>query len=269
MSIHGRSNLTYDPASDSELLIWLDATDTATTSLQNTVGGAITDGATVGQWSSKAGAARNFIQYAANPRPTWSATGFNGRSAVRFNSQLLAADVKTGFQSLTCIVIMAAAFKTATVGGVGTTFSFTVPHDTGNADTQMAEVSNELWNTGGRRIQTDAFSGANGDSLGNNTPFVVCGLIEYTNAKVSLFQNGYERVLRTSATWSAGTTKALDPFGIGVGGFPQETAASNGNPMNGYVGEVLVKAKTSGIYTPDDLFPMHDYICLKWGAGAM
>lgn len=56
--------------------LWLDAADASTVT---TVSGAVS------QWNDKSGNGRNFAQSTASFRPTYSATAFNGKPALRFD----------------------------------------------------------------------------------------------------------------------------------------------------------------------------------------
>ena len=266
--IHGRSNLTYSPASDGALDLWLDATDTTT--LFDTGGAAITNGATIGRWESKA-VARSFRQYGANARPTWSTTGWNGLAAARFNSQMLTATSSAGYAALSGITIMAAMFFVADVAGNGCGIGITEPHETGNADSSLVFVGlNHGVGGGGRRHQGDAFNGVGNTvmTIANNTPLLGTLQLNFTGKSGCQFFNGVEIALNVAfQTGGSGTTAAApDPFGISLGAFAQETAAAMGVPCNGWIGEVL---GWKSAMTPDDLVGAHDYLCLKWGAGLM
>lgn len=266
--IHGRTNLQYDPATDADLDLWLDASDTAT--IFDTGGAAITNGATIGRWESKA-VARSFQQFLANPRPTWSTTGWNGLPAARFNSQILTATSSAGYAALSGITIMASMFLVANVAGNGCGIGITEPHETANADASLVFVGcNTSVGGGGRRHQGDAFNGVGNTvmTIANNTPLLGTLQLNFVGKTGCQFFNGVEIALNTAfQTGGAGTTAAApDPFGISLGGFAQESAGTIGVPMNGWIGEVL---GWKSARTPDQLVEAHDYLCLRRGAGLM
>ena len=264
--IHSRGRAIYDPATDGTLDIWLDATDTST--IFDTGGAAITNGATIGRWESKA-VARSFRQFAANGRPTWSSSGWMGLPAARFNSQILTATSSAGYASLSGITVMAAMFLVAPVSSNGCGFGITEPHETGNADSSLVFTPlRESVFFGGRRHQGDAFNSVGNLPLANNTAVIVSGTLNFTGKTASDYKNGVEDVINGAfQTGGSGTTAAApDPFGISLGGFAQESTSSIGNPCNGWIAEILVRKSVS---TPDDTVGPHDYLCYRWGSGAM
>lgn len=256
---------TYSPASDGTLFLWLDATDTATTSLKDTTGAAITNGATVGSWLSKAGTARTFQLFGANARPTWSNSGINGKAAVVFNSQILASNVLTGMTSMSGMTVLVAEQKTgsAPFEPAGCTFGITESHDSVVADSSLVYVAQDPARfVGGRRVQGNSFvSSVVGSTVSNGTPNVQGGVWDWANGKIWYTQNGVMRSRNTNFQ-TTGTTSANAPFGMAVGAFCQETGTSMGNAMNGKVSEVLVWLS---VLTPDQLVAPSYYLRTKYG----
>jgi len=76
---------TFNPTSISGLRLWFDANDSTTISYS---------GSNISQWNDKSGNARHATPYLSNC--TYSATGFNGKPAIYFNSSTLQAPLPTG-----------------------------------------------------------------------------------------------------------------------------------------------------------------------------
>lgn len=268
MSVHCSTNFQYDPSTDTSLKLWLDPSDSTT--LLDTGGLAITNGATIGTWSSKAGAARNFTQWGANGRPTWLSNGINGLGAAQFNNQLLTNQVKTDFTSMSSLT-MVAVIKRVVDGG--TAWGFTeLDISTGFSDISLAIIAAlATYFAGGRRARGsvagpgDHFQGL----TGNTAPTVSITTItfDYANAKARIYENGVESTI-ANPFQAAGTTDAGEPFAISVGGFAQQSGNSNGGPCNCILGECMAWPDAVA-KTPDDLVQIEDYLCLKWGAGLM
>lgn len=263
--IHRASPSGYDPSTDAGVDIWLDGSDPST--LFDTGGAAITNGATVGRWESKA-IARSFRQFGGNARPTWDATGFNGHAGVRFNSQILTATTSAGYAALAGSTVMFAAFLVAPVAGGGCGFGITEPHETAGANSSLVFVALATAGGGGRRHQGDPFGGVGSKAVPNNTAMVNTLALDFTGKRGTAYLYGVEDILDTpfAVAGSGATAATPDPFGISVGGFAQESAGSIGNPCNGTFGEILV---WKSYQTPDQLVPAHDYLCMKWGGGLM
>lgn len=256
----------YNPATDASLDIWLDASDTTT--LFDAGGAAITNGAVVGRWESKA-VARSFQQYAATARPSWFGSGWMGLPAVRSNSQLLKATSSAGYAALSGITVLVAQYMVAPVAGNGCSFGITEPHEVSNADSSLVFLAcNQNGDGGGgRRHQGDTFgSVADAVSIGNNVPLITGLQLDYINKTGCSFLNGAAGVLNVpfQIAGSGTTAAAPNPFGISVGGFAQETAAAIGIPMNGWIEEVLVYKSA---LTPAQMVPRMDYLVRRWRGG--
>lgn len=255
----------YDPASDGSLFLWLDASDSTTSSLKDTGGSAITNGATVGSWISKAGSARIFQLFGSNARPTWLASGgISGLPAVAFNSQILAANVVSDLTSMSGFTVLIVEQKTgsAPFEPAGCSFGITESHDSANADSSLVYVAqNPARFLGGRRVQGDSFgSSAVVSAVSNGTPNLQGGIWNWASAVLSYTQNGV-LFSRAIAFQTPGTTSALASFGMAVGGFCQETGLTSGNSINGRIGEVLAWKSPR---TPDQLVGPSSYLRKKW-----
>lgn len=260
--------------------IWLDATNTATTSLKNTSGGAITNGASVGHWISQGNFTGDFIKFATNGVPTWVSSGINGLASVKCvaaaspNAQGLGITSPTGFLSMsamTVLVVQTVHLTTPFNGSNACSFAFTTSHDTRSADESLVFMDAQLTprQVSGRRVQAaspDSRVIASGDNVALDAPHIQCGVFDWSNAKLSLHQNGKLRVNQQTFE-TAGATSSNPPFGVAIGGFLQEASGSNvlASPFDGMVGEVLVWKNRA--FTPDQLVGPSAYLAQKWNPG--
>jgi hypothetical protein len=267
MTIHGRTNLTYSPATDAGLSLWLDATDTAT--ILNTVGGAIANGATIGTWSSKAGSARNFTQWGAVNRPTWDSNATGGKAGVKFvaaSSQILTTQMNLAdFHSMAGMTWMVAMRPSSGSGiGVATTQTDTIV----TGQPTVVQIQANMGTTyagGGRRLHGDSFVSV----IGTATPAIAVETISFGfgSGFISLYQAGVETVLNQTFH-TTGNSEATEPFALSVGGFARQNGATvdAANFGDGWLLEVLGWTSER---TPDQLVEPHDYMCTRWGGGLM
>lgn len=249
---------TYVPGSDATLKIWIDPTDTATSSIQNTAAGAITNGATIGQVTNKAGTSRNFTQWGAITRPTYDSTGINGKGAIRCTSQLLTTQTSLSeFNSMNALTLMTVVKRNA-AGGCA--FSFTeLDNSTSLHDISLVQmVVGANYAAGGRRTTSDAFQ----TITGNVAPsiFIVTAVFDWQHGKLSVFESGVEGMINQNFQTS-GTTGAAEPYAISIGGFAQQTGSSLGSPCDAWVGETM---GWLGALTPDQLVPQHHFYRTKY-----
>jgi hypothetical protein len=259
---HIRMPVFYDPAADATLIFRLDATDSST--ILNTSGGAITNGATVGTWSTKAGVARSFTQWGSNGRPTYDATGISGLPALRFSTQLLTTQTTMAtFASMSGLTVMLAAKKASGVSGIGVGFTM-LDIGTGMRDIVLVQANlGTSYAGGGRRARGNSFQSV----VGNVTPtvFVETLTFNFSGAKQSLHESGVEGP-QGQTFQTAGTTDPADPYALSVGAFAQESFIGAATFADGWLGEILMwlTAKSS-----DDLVEPHTYLRLKWGGGTL
>ena len=262
---HSRTRVIYDPATDASLKIWLDATDTST--LKDTGGAAITNGATIGTWSSKAGTARNFTQWGANGRPTWQSSGINGLAAAAFTTnQILTTQTNMAeFASMSGITVMAAVKRNSANGLIFTTTM--VNSGTGLADIDQCQLNmGPTFTGGGRQARGDSFVTVVAvPAVNTSTVFVETIAFGFSTGHISLYGNGVENIVN-QAYHTPGTTDAGDPFAISVGGGAQQTGSAAFWFAEGSIGEVLVYLSE---LSPDDTVARHDYLCYRWGGGLL
>lgn len=243
--------------------LWVDPSDSTT--LLNTLGGAITNGATVGTCTSKDATGFVFQQLAAGiARPTWDSTGINGLGALRSNNQILSTTTNTGFTSLGGATFIAVNKYNSGVGGAAISFTMVDPASTQPIISMVQVQNRDHYLVGGRRVGTDAFASASGNAIPASNCYVVTGINDYANAQITLIESGVIGV-RQQTFQTAGTTAGTEPTFISIaGGFAQKNGAvyAIGGPMDGWVGEILA---WNSALTPDQLVGPHTYLRLKWG----
>jgi hypothetical protein len=154
-----------------------------------------------------------------------------------------------------------AVFQRTSSSGSQFVAGFTVSHDSGNADTSLVFVSADVPSIGGRRVQADSFQNCVGASISNNVPIMLGGVMDYTNAKISLHQGGKPQVL-SQTFQSGGSTSAVAPRAVAVGGLAAETGTSASSFFDGYLGEWWVYKNR--VLTPDQMCVRAAYLATKW-----
>jgi hypothetical protein len=231
----------YDPASDSGLEIWIDPTDTATSSIQAVGGGAISNGADIGQIASKKGNARNFVQWGTNARNTWDATGINGVAAMRCTgSSTLVSQVATGLQSLSGLTVLYAAKRN--VNGVAIAFT-TLDSGTGKNDVGLLQFPLATpYDMRGRRVRTDSFVSYVAPEA-TPTAYVYGCTHDFASGVSTLYECG-ARMAIVESILTPGTSEASGPWAISLGGLAQETGSALAFAPDGWLGAVLIWPRT-------------------------
>jgi hypothetical protein len=245
--------------------MWLDPSDS--TKLLNTVGGAITNGATIGTFNSSGGTARAFTQLGALARPTWDSSGINGLGAIRSNNQILSTATVTGFASMSGSSFLVVGRYNSGAAGTGCGLGFTMVDTITTHQPTISMVQARIttqYQFGARRVGSDAIAFVVGSSIPASNKFILGGTVDYSNALGSLFESGVKGVQDQTSFASAGTTAAGEPSYIALGAFSQNNGGvfSMGNAMDGWIGECLA---WNSRLTPDQLVSSHTYLRLKWG----
>lgn len=260
MILHGVPK--WDPTGTTETAaptLWVDPSDSTT--LLNTTGGAITNGATVGTCTSKDATHFAFTQWGTNGRPTWDSTGIHGLGSLRCNSQILTTTTTTGWTTLSGATFMLVCKYNS--GGTGAAMlGFTmIDPGTGKADISMVQMrSASTYIVGGRRLGSDSIAFGLGDSIPADSVYVLTGIFDYSNAKLTVIQSGVMGI-RQQTFQTSGTTAGTEPHYISIGGFAQESAHA-ASMCDGWAGEIL---GWNSALTPDQCVSPQTYLRLKWG----
>jgi hypothetical protein len=218
--------------------LWLDAADATTVT---TVSGAVS------QWNDKSGNARNVSQSTAGNRPTYTATGLNGKAVLTFdgsNDSLLNSSVglPLGASARSLYVVYQPNRLTGVnaICGQGTSLA-----------------SGNLYYIQFRSQGDPYFAGFLRDvSNGTSFPF------DNTNPKIAeAIFNGSALSLYSTGNLVASQTLSLNTIGDSfyVGNNP------NNEPMGGTVAEIVVTASASSTL---DRQRIEGYLAHKWGLTA-
>lgn len=259
---------------------WLDGSDT--TSIDKAGPAPVTNGAAIIEWRTKSGTLRKYQPFLVagaggnNTQPTWESNVVGSLGAVRCNGNnrnILGADVLTGMQSLSGRTFVC-AFKFLTlIPTFGQGFVTTVPHDTGLASAiQTLMYCDGSVSFRSRRLQADASvetsaltAGGGVQTVSAGEVYIGTGIVNYVAGTIRVLRNGVQAG-PALAMASSGTTAALDPYAMSVGGVLQEAPSAHfGNGfMDGYICEILDWFQ---VLTLDQLVGPHNYMRRKWGVG--
>lgn len=255
----------YNPAADSKLAEWKDATTAA--NLLDTGGGAIANGSTIGTFNTSGGTARAYTQWGALARPVWVTNVVSGLAGAHCNSSILATKTVTGFGAMTWQAGVVAAKWIATAGSGTLCDSMVDTLGTGQPTIAMLECSTfSSYFVGGRRIGTDTFTSYTGSAA--PAMAITAWIIDYTNATLTVIESGVIGV-RKLAFASAGTTSGAEPYALGIGGLPQQNGAAFGLGTGSelyFFESFRWTSVTAGptIFTPDDLVAPETKMRLKY-----
>jgi hypothetical protein len=235
--------------------LWLDAADVSTVT---------TESGNVSQWNDKSGNSRNASQSTSANRPTYSATGFNGKPGAVFNgsSQLLEI---TNALSLTRNIGSISFFFAAHTSGLTGSNQALMAFSIGTAPTDRvscAYLQDTKLRIGGRRLDADSFAGASSSGSWNTSPAVLCFQWEFAVAKASIFYNGangdpLEATLHTAGNISDTDSQVTPKIGA--------IAAGVSNFFNGPIAEIVV---TTSTITTNTRQRIEGYLAHKWGLTA-
>jgi hypothetical protein len=244
----------WSPAEISTAL-WLDANDFSTITES---GGAITT------WADKSGNGRNASQSTSDNRPTYSATGFNGKPGAVFNGSSQVLEI-TNALSLTRNIGSISFFFAAHTSGLTGTNQSMMGFSVGTAATDRvscAYLEDTKLRIGGRRLDANSFAGASSSGSWNNSPAVMCFQWEFAAAKASIFYNGangdpLEATLHAPGNTSDTNSQVTPKIGAVAGGAL--------NFFNGPIAEIVI---TTSTITTNTRQRIEGYLAHKWGLTA-
>lgn len=250
----GGQNTTL-PNQIPNLNLWYDASVSNVLYIQNSSGGAPTDGQAIQKLIDKQGNGRDVNQNTGNRQPTWQASQQNGLGAVLFDGN---NDVMT----LNPIGSWALSLSGQT------TYVVLKP----SSLTGIPRVMQT--NTGGYQFFWDTYWGieagggrAKSANAGNTTNYVYMGQIfdgtqtdanttTQNNKRLKFRINGVEQALTFSANVGTATSGAANA--LFVGGDSQPVA----NPFHGYIAEIMIWTRT---LTFTEQLSVENYLSDKWG----
>lgn len=250
----------YDPANPVSLFYYFDAADAD--SLKGAGGIAIADGAEVHEWRNKGTSSAKFVQSGTIARPTWVASGPNGRPALRFNgAHALALDSVAGLTLLNGLTLFVIGSVDSTPADVHQALlSVLVP--SGNATRTYLGIFGNYLRFGARRLDADGTVGfVNDGPIAAGERFIFLMSIDYTSALSRAYRNG---IYSNGGTLqSAGQSASTAPKEVTIGGQPG-LAGSDKHHLAGYIEAV---GAVRSYDTADDLVPLHHYLRIAKGIG--
>jgi len=214
--------------------LWLDAADGSTVT---TVSGAVS------QWNDKSGNGRHVSQATAGSRPSYLASGLNGKNIVRFDSDFLSASAYNNPTS--SYSIFDVAIRESTLEAQGTIFGYQVSLDRAFA---------------GFRSDSNLWHGAGGTSLQNVAFATSAGayLFEYAIGSTAVSTLRVNTVVRSTITDYTGS----------AGGSAHQIGQGGGTgPIQGIV-LVAERVLVSSVITTDTRQRIEGYLAHKWGLTA-
>lgn len=247
----------WTPAQLPSLVLWLDAEDSASITL---------NGSTVAQWSDKSGGNRHFTQVTAAFQPTYLPSGFNNRPAIENVSddflELSSSILGRNVGGLTCAIVgsheLGASFT-------ATGYDFFIGSGAGATRFLMTpSVGSNLYAIGGRRLDTDTYGAVSSstDALANRgNPWIRIGQRAYSDGVVNHWTDGKQDMTNAViGTQGAGNTSDTDSNTSRV--FQGTAGTAAGTKMT----EVIV---THSTMSNEDRQKLEGYLAWKWGGDAL
>jgi len=240
----------WTPA-DITTALWLDAADSGTVT---TVSGAVS------QWNDKSGNSRSASQSTPGSRPTYSATGFNGKPGIVFNGSSQLLEITNALSLTRNIGSISFFFAAHTSGLTGSNQSLmTFPIGATTSDrVSCAYLQDTKLRVAGRRLDTDLFAAALSSGSWNTSPAVLCFQWDFAAAKASIFYNGANGDPLEATLHTAGNTSDTDST---VNPKIGATATGTGNFFNGPIAEAVV---TTNTITATIRQKIEGYLAHKW-----
>lgn len=254
MSISGQQGVVL-PTQIPSLNLWYDASESNSAYIQNTSGGAPSNGQGVEKWIDKQSNGRDANQTTGNRQPLWSASQQNGLGTILFDGS---NDVMTLNPIGSWALSLPGQTTYVVVKPVALTGSPRVTQTNTNGYQFFWDTYWGVETAGGRAKSANA---------GNTTNYIYMGQIldgTQTDADVTIQNNkrlkfrinGTQQTLTFSA--NVGTATSGSATGLFVGGDSQPP----GNPFHGYIGEMLIWTRT---LNTSEILAVETYLSDKWG----
>jgi subtilisin-like proprotein convertase family protein len=242
------AGLPWQPSSLASLAAWFKADAIP-------AGDRATDRVTRWINSASAGATGNFTA-SGSPRPTYVASGLNGKPVVRFDG---ADDALTlGSSTLLKQVPGATVYavrKFATVPTSQRSFFFVSTGSSGTSTRFVMRTSSTAQpQVVGRRLDSGTISSATSTAPVPQAFEIHGGVANYSGGSISQWING---LAQGTATVSAGTTSASNALGSAIG-----SAKASGTHFSGDIGEIVVVHAALGAADREKL---EGYLAHRWG----
>ena len=232
--------------------VWFDASDASTV---------VASGSPlkVSQWTEKSVGTLNLVQATPASQPTYDVTSINGLASITFSGSnglaRLNANLFANRSGATIFVIAQGTVSTVLNKGifmVRTSASVTPSNATRG---QVVAVSGQI-QSGGRRLDADAYQSVNASSVSDNVPFMAGAVLDWQNAQLWTNLNG-ALTQRSGGFQTAGvTSNTSDDISIG------RNTIDNGNPFTGSIGEIIVYPR---VLSTLERNTVESYLRSKWG----
>lgn len=222
----------FNPLSIPGLGLWLRG-DVAYTSISPDVQAA--NGESIRRWPDMSGNGRHADQGTGGNKPTWSASGMNGRPGLATDGIDDFLLISTGLGLLRNVagatVFIVAKGTAATPGA--TQGEIQINTGGGAARVTASRTTAGTYSFGGRRLDGDSFVSQTGGTTGT-AAYIHTLLFEYSAARATEYVNG-ALVGTIDPFQTAGSTSDTDSTAITVG-----AGAGGSSPYAGILGELLV-----------------------------
>jgi hypothetical protein len=263
VTIYRRSSDEFSPAEIEGLALWLDASDSASVTL---------NGGNVSQWRDKSGGSRHFSQATSGAQPEYTSAGQNGKNCLTFDgSRRLVSDLASsnwsflhdGVQPYSVFIVWKAAS-----GAIRTLFS------TGNSSQGVRSIY--VWHDFGtlaaNNVRSEVTTTSAGNyvivrNMGSQTQNVmrwmrIDGDLNNATAANRLLMTNSEGATSTATTASAGNPANGAPQQNATIGSLSTTSQSFG--FNGVICEVLMYSRSTAL-TASESSKIGTELTKKWG----
>jgi hypothetical protein len=233
----------FNPTRLSGLLLWLDASDASTVTLDTGVS----------EWRDKSGTGKKMTQDTGGNQPDYLTDGIGGKPALGFTGSSSHFMRGAFSHALTAITSLVVARMESTVGTSGRIFSMTVSGSasdfggTGHLCPSMRFTSTQAvgcQNDGGTRVSRDITYG---------TPFIQCSHHDGTTLS-NRVNNGTAATYTPASAWSPTMANMMLSS--------QSSSGAAGGFFTGRIAEVIVYSRD---LTADERSKVHQYLGNKYG----
>lgn len=220
------------------------------------------------QWNDIGGNAWHFTQATGSKRPTITPSGLNSRRVIAFDGgDIMGAAGATGLFRNVASGYLFGVYRLGVTDGAPAQRAFYWFSRSGSTTSRLVLGAGESSGAanapyfGGRRLDTDSFSGAI-SSTGRPVQWVMAlGVCDFTNRQISLYINGALDASVSGAWTAGGNTSNTASQGVSLGGTLSEAAFFQGS-----IAEVFAGV---GIPSSDSIDKTFGYAAHRWGLASL
>lgn len=225
-------------------------------------------GGVCSQWNDISGNGRHFSQADIAKRPAISISGLNGRRIISFDGgDILSAPGAVGLFRAVSAGYLFGVYRLGVTDAVPTQRGFYWFSRGGGTSSRMvlgASNSVATANTpyfGGRRLDSDAFSGSESSTPRAEQWVMALGVCNYADREIDLYVNGELDSSVTGAWTAGGNTSDTNSNGVTLGGILSEASYFPGS-----IAEVFAGV---GVPAEADIDRVFGYAAHRWGLAAL